>query len=100
MGAVLFTLLTGEQPFKELEGKHTKGGPTKVSIALFKEKIINGIGPRLPDRILKSEDPSYVAIVDAMRWCRQHKKEDRPTSQQVAHRLETALEKAEASSNG
>jgi hypothetical protein len=94
MGAVLFTLLTGEQPFKELKGKHTKG------IALFKEKIINGIGPRLPDRILKSEDPSYVAIADAMRWCRQHKKEDRPTSQQVAHRLETALEKAEASSNG
>jgi hypothetical protein len=45
-----------------------------MRIALFKEKIIGGVGPRLPDRILKSKDPSYVAIVDAMKWCRQLKK--------------------------
>jgi serine/threonine protein kinase len=88
MGAVLYTLLTGEKPFKH---------STKEGGSTFKEKIINGIQPRLPTRILTSEDPSYVAIADAIRWCREHKKEDRPSSQQVAQRLKIALEKAETS---
>jgi hypothetical protein len=36
-----------------------------------------------------------VAIVDAMRWCRQYEAKDRPSSQQVAERLKEALEKVQ-----
>jgi hypothetical protein len=96
MGAIFYTLLTGEVPFKELKNTYTKGDPGKMGVALYKEIINNGVGPRLPDRILESKDPSYVAIVDAMRWCRQLEMKNRPSSQQVAQRLKTALEKADA----
>jgi hypothetical protein len=38
----------------------------------------------LTTSIVKSEDPtSYVAIVDAMRWCQEYEAKDRPSSQQV-----------------
>jgi serine/threonine protein kinase len=82
MGSVFYRILAGEAPFEDY--KFEKAWKT----------IVEGKEPSLPDYIVNSKDPNLVAIVDVMRWCRQYKLEDRPTSLQVAKRLKEALEKA------
>jgi hypothetical protein len=81
MGSVFYFLLAGKAPFQ----KHSFETAIKA--------IVKGKEPSLPDIIVNSKDPNLVAVVDAMRWCRQSKAEDRPTSLQVAQRLNEALEK-------
>jgi serine/threonine protein kinase len=85
LGSVLYALLTGNAPFKK---GMTYDGAVKA--------IIKGKEPLLPNSIVNSKDPSYVAILDAMRWCRQRNSHDRPSSLQVAYRLKEALTNIEA----
>jgi serine/threonine protein kinase len=81
MGSIFYTLLAEENPF------------AKYSFEEAFKAIVKGKEPSLPDDIVNSKDPNLVAIVDAMRWCRQYKVKDRPTSLEVAQRLKEALEK-------
>jgi serine/threonine protein kinase len=81
MGSIFYILLAEEDPFE------------KYRFEKAIKAIVKGEEPSLPDDIVDSKDPNLVAIVDAMRWCRQYKAEDRPTSLQVAQRLKEALEK-------
>jgi serine/threonine protein kinase len=85
MGSVLYTLLTGRSPFKK-----------KMAYDGAVEAIVNGEEPPLPKSIVNSKDPSYVAILGVMRWCRKRKANDRPSSRQVAYRLKELLENVEA----
>jgi hypothetical protein len=85
LGSVLYSLLTGRAPFKETM---TYDGAVKA--------IVKGKEPPLPNSIANSRDPSYVAILEAMRWCRQKNANDRPSSPRVAYRLKALLEKIEA----
>ena len=89
LGSVLYSLLTGRALFKETI---TYDGAVKA--------IINGKEPPLPDSIVNSKDPSYVAILEAMRWRRQKNANDRPSSRQVAYRLKALLTNIEASKEG
>jgi hypothetical protein len=92
LGSLFYTLLTGNAPF--IVGAHSKK-PSPQALEEAIQEIVDGNEPFLPSSIVKSEDPSYVAIVDAMRWCRQYYAKDRPSSQQVAERLKEALEKVQ-----
>ena len=85
LGSVLYSLLTGRAPFKEIM---TYDGAVRA--------IVKGKEPPLPDSIVNSKDPIYVAILEAMRWCRQKNADDRPSSRQVALRLKALLKNIEA----
>jgi serine/threonine protein kinase len=85
LGSVLYTLLTGRAPFQK---GMTYDGAVKA--------IVKGREPALPYSIVNSKDPSYVAILESMKWCRQKNANDRPSSQQVAYRLKARLKNIEA----
>ena len=85
LGSVLYSLLTGRAPFEEMM---TYDGAVKA--------ILKGKEPPLPNSIVNSKDSSYVAILEAMRWCRQNNANDRPSSRQVALRLKALLKNIEA----
>jgi hypothetical protein len=84
MGSVFYYLLTGHAPFAE--------EPYKKAVL----HINNGVHPPLPKKLSASTEPSMIAILDAMKWCRQLMAEDRPNSRQVADKLIGALSDAKA----
>jgi hypothetical protein len=83
MGSVFYYILTGHAPFEKLEWE------TAI------QKIKSGVEPPLPRNIRNSTDPSIVAVVEAMRKCRQFSAQDRANSMQISTLLSDALEKIE-----
>ena len=76
-GSVLFFLLTGDAPFEDFDFKDAI------------RAITHDVQPKLPGSIAKSNDPCILALVETIRWTRQYKHKDRPTSLQVVERLKS-----------
>ena len=87
MGHIFFRLICGHEPWNKLE----PGG--KPSKDVINEKVEQGKLPSIPEDVLKTEDPEVAAIRDAMLDCYQPDPKDRPSSREIAKKLEVALEK-------
>lgn len=81
MGHIFFRLICGHEPWNKLE----KGGrPSKEEVT---EKVKKGILPRIPEDIMKTEDPEVKAIRDVMLQCYKFDPEKRPSARTVAETL-------------
>jgi hypothetical protein len=66
----------------------------KIQIA--QSKINEGKMPKVPERILKMNDPYINLLLEAMEWCYTFEPEFRPTAREVADFLESSKQRLDA----
>jgi hypothetical protein len=84
LGSTFYELLTGETPFEDIEDYRK---------AVM--NIIKGVELPLPAALEHTTDPSLQALVSVVLKSRQLRPEARPTSREVAHFLQEALDQVE-----
>mmetsp|Transcript_2941 Transcript_2941/g.6368 ORF Transcript_2941/g.6368 Transcript_2941/m.6368 type:complete len:96 (+) Transcript_2941:131-418(+) len=83
MGNIFYALLSGEMPFEgQKESKAQK-------------KVVDGIRPRIPSKVLESDDIAIRALVAATKKCWAQKPGDRPSAASIRDELKGIMDRIE-----
>jgi serine/threonine protein kinase len=89
MGNVLYAIVTSYLPYTY---------PRLYTEEEFRQMIINGTKPTLPERIENSQHPVNRVIVRAMKKCFTYNPSHRPSAREIAQELQNAYDMLYASS--
>jgi len=89
MGHIFYRLICGHEPWNKLE---PNGKPSKETIH---KKVIKGVLPFIPDKVVHTKNKEVSAIRDAMLRCYTYDPNDRPSAREIANYLDDIITKLE-----